>query len=132
MDDAEILRRSIEETRDATDPLMALCLSFAVPLWIDMVRSWTPEARQAKAQAAGHMIAYGAGAADVATGGKERGKGRRKGAAAEVFNAVACGLAILAYQPGGVTWGGSHWEARDTAKHKENDFLPEWVDVKDD
>jgi hypothetical protein len=111
MDDAEILRRSIEETRDGTDPLMALCLSFAVPLWIDMVRTWPWEERRAKAKAASHVIAYGEGAAHVATAGKERGKGRR-GEAAKVFNAVACGLAILAYCPGGVTWGGNHWEAK--------------------
>jgi hypothetical protein len=114
MDDAEILRRSIEETRKDTDPLMATCLSFAVPLWIDRVRDWSFDMRMVRAQAASHLICYGAGAADVATGGKERGKGRKKGAAAEVFNAIAMGLAILAYQPGGVTWGGNHWEAKDS------------------
>jgi hypothetical protein len=113
MDDAEILRRSIEETRRDTDPLMAICLSCAVPLWIEKVRQWTPDMRQVKAHAASHVICYGSGAADVATGGKERGKGRRKGAAAEVFNSIACGLAILAFCPGGVTWGGNHWEVND-------------------
>jgi hypothetical protein len=126
MDDAEILRRSIEETRRDTDPLMAICLSFAVPLWIDMVRTWSPDMRQVRAHEAGQVIAYGAGAAAVATAGKERNKTsskKRKGkkgtalkpreGPAEVFNSIACGLAILAYCPGGVTWGGSHWEAKD-------------------
>lgn len=111
MDDAEILRRKLEETRESTDPHMALCLSFAVPLWIDIVRGWDPKEREAKAHAAGHTIAYGAGAAHVATGGKERGKGRT-GDAATVFNSIACGLAILAFSPGGVTFAGRHWEAR--------------------
>jgi hypothetical protein len=113
MDNAEILRRQILETREATDPLMAICLSAAVPLWIEKVRAWTPEERQANAHAAGHMIAYGAGAAAVATGGKERNKSTRKRpdqGAAEVFNSIACGLAILAYCPGGVTFAGQHWE----------------------
>jgi hypothetical protein len=128
MDDAEILRRSLEETKKDTDPLLHISLMCAVPLWIEVVRGWSPDMRQVKAHAASHTIAYGAGAADVATGGRERrgkGNGRKKGkkakkgtptkprqGAAEVFNSIACGLAILAYCPGGVTWGGSHWEAK--------------------
>jgi hypothetical protein len=166
MDDAEILRRAIDETRKDTDPLMAICLSCAVPLWIEKVRDWSPDMRMVHAHAAGKVIAYGSGAAAVATSGKERNKAsskKRKGkkgidtkpreGPAEVFNALACGLAILAYCPGGVTWGGSHWEAKDTEKPSDNDllhervegqrweakdvklndndFLPERVDVKD-
>lgn len=116
MDDTEILRRSIEESRGEVDPLLAICLSCAVPLWIERVRSWTPEERQAKAHAAGHVIAYGSGAAAVATAGKERSKSKAKKkrpnqGAAEVFNAMACGLALLAHCPGGVTFAGCHWEA---------------------
>jgi hypothetical protein len=126
MDDAEILRRSIEETKKDTDPLLHISLMCAVPLWIEVVRGWSPDMRMVKAHAASHTIAYGAGAADVATGGRERrgkkGKGKKKAkmgtstkpreGAAEVFNSIACGLAILAYCPGGVTWGGSHWEVK--------------------
>jgi hypothetical protein len=125
MDDAEMLRRTIEETPRDTDPLLAISLSCAVPLWIEKVRGWDKREREAKANAAGHTVAYGAGAADVATAGRERRgkrgtkkKGKAKGTsakpregAAEVFNSIACGLAILAYCPGGVTWGGNHWEA---------------------
>ena len=117
MDDTEILRRSIEESRGEVDPLLSICLSCAVPLWIEKVRSLSPGEREAKAHAAGHVIAYGNGAAAVATGGKERSKSQAKKkrpnqGAAEVFNAIACGLAILAYSPGGVTFAGNHWKAR--------------------
>jgi hypothetical protein len=105
----EILRRSIEEGRSCVDPLLEVALSFAVPLWIDQVREWSPEERQAKAGAASHLIAYGNGAAFVATAGQERGKGK-PGEVAQVFNSVACGLALLSFCPGGVTWGGQHWE----------------------
>ena len=112
MTDDDVLRRSIEESRGEVDPLLAVCLSCAVPLWIERVRRWDPTVRQTHAQEAGHVIAYGAGAAAVATGGKERSRKKRpnKGAS-EVFNAMACGIAILAYCPGGVTFAGNHWEA---------------------
>lgn len=112
MEDAEVLRRAIVESAGEIDPVMAICLSCAVPLWIETMRSWSAGRRETEAHAAGHTIAYGAGAAAVATGGRERNKSSRgnKGAA-EVFNAVAKGLAILAYCPGGVTFGGQHWEA---------------------
>lgn len=36
---------------------------------------------------------------------------KRSGAAANVFNHLARGLAALAYAPGGVTFAGRHWEA---------------------
>jgi hypothetical protein len=34
MDDAQILRRTIEETRDSTDPLSVISLSWGGALWI--------------------------------------------------------------------------------------------------
>lgn len=114
MDDAEILRRRIEESRGEVDPLLAISLSCAVPLWIEKVRHWDPTVRETRAHECGHVIAYGGGAAAVATGGRERTKGKKRPneGAAEVFNAIACGLALLAYCPGGVTFAGSHWEVR--------------------
>lgn len=38
--------------------------------------------------------------------------GGKRGAAADVFNHLACGLAALAFSPGGVVFGGYHWCAR--------------------
>lgn len=116
MTDEDVLRRSIQESRGEVDPLLAICLSCAVPLWIEEVRRWDPAVRQTRAHEAGHVIAYGAGAAAVATGGKERNKSTAKKkrpnkGASEVFNAMAMGLAILAFCPGGVTFAGNHWEA---------------------
>jgi hypothetical protein len=112
VDDAEVFRRSLEETRRDTDPLLAVALQFAVPMWIEQVKAWSHNERQARAHAASDVIAYGGGAAHVATAGKERGRGK-KGEAAQVFNAIACGLAILSFCRDGVTWAGSHWETRD-------------------
>jgi hypothetical protein len=85
-----------------------------VPLWIEEVRRWDPTVRESRAHEAGDAIAYGGGAAAVATGGKERNKSKKKKrpnqGAAEVFNAMSMGLAILAFCPGGVTFAGNHWE----------------------
>lgn len=38
-------------------------------------------------------------------------RSRQRGASARVFNAVADGIALLAFAPGGVTLLGQHWEA---------------------
>lgn len=39
-------------------------------------------------------------------------KGKTKGETAKAVAQLARGLAVLAYQPGGVTFMGEHWEAR--------------------
>jgi hypothetical protein len=36
---------------------------------------------------------------------------RERGQTAKVFNALARGLAVMAFCPGGVRWCGEHWEA---------------------
>ncbi len=38
-------------------------------------------------------------------------RGAKRGQTAAVFNAVAFALAVLAFQPGGVTFAGHHFEA---------------------
>lgn len=40
-----------------------------------------------------------------------RSTGKQQGTSARVFNAVAEGLALLAFAPGGVTLFGRHWQA---------------------
>ena len=81
--------------------LLAISLSAAVPLWVLRVRNLTPEQRQARASELAGVVA-------------ERGdvilyRGSRRGESASAFNALAEGLAIAAFAPGGVTAFGSHW-----------------------
>jgi hypothetical protein len=81
--------------------LLPIALQAAVPLWIGRVRAMTLEQRQARAAELAQVIA-------------ERGdsilfRSGKRGESAAVFNALAEGLAIGAFQPGGVTAFGSHW-----------------------
>lgn len=81
--------------------LLPIALSAAVPLWIEKLRPLEPEQRLARAS----------GLADVigSKGDIILYRGGKKGESAKAFNALAEGLAIGAFQPGGVTAFGSHW-----------------------
>jgi hypothetical protein len=81
--------------------LLRISLQAAVALWIEQARDWTPERRVEEARAGAPAIA--AHGDDLQFGGKH---------CAETFNALARGLACCAYQPGGVTFLGDHWEVR--------------------
>lgn len=76
-------------------------LAFAVPLWMDEIRDLTDDQRIARARRCGAMVAE---RGDVLQFGSSK-----TGKAAEVFNALAEGLACAAYQPGGITFAGRHW-----------------------
>lgn len=106
----ELLERRIRESRGDTDPITRAFLACAVDLWIHEFRYWSPEARVRKAHELADVIAFEQGVA-VMCDAEARGTGR-KGALGEAFNAVAQGLALLAYCPGGVTFAGQHWEAQ--------------------
>jgi len=76
-------------------------LMLAVPLRIWEMRGWAPAARQRAAQRSAQVVA-------------ERGDdlmfgSRKTGRVAQVFNALAEGLAAAAFQPGGVRFAGRHW-----------------------
>jgi hypothetical protein len=77
-------------------------LAVAVPLRIAEVRR-LPDGERARLarEAAEHIASHGD---DLMYRG-------RKGAAAEAFNKLATGLAVLALQPGGVTFAGMQFEA---------------------
>lgn len=84
----------------AQDAVLVETLRVAVPLHINALRNWTPRQRQGFAREAAQVVAH---QGDVLMfGGK-------KGAAANVFNHLARGLAAAAYLPGGVTFAGQHW-----------------------
>jgi hypothetical protein len=81
--------------------LLSITLSMAVPLWIEELRPLTDEQRLARASgladiigSQGDIILYPSG---------------KKGETAKAFNALAEGVAIGAFQPGGVTVFGQHF-----------------------
>jgi len=94
----------MEEARqDHGVPLLLLgLLELAVPGWIERLRNMSPADLDVRRAAALDFIAH---QADVLMRRTKSGK------AATGFNSIAEGLAVLAYQPGGVTWCGMHWEA---------------------
>lgn len=81
-------------------PDIIIALEAAVPLHILLMRDWPETRRINEAHWASDVIA-------------ERGDllqyGGKRGAAAAAFNALAKGLAIGAFAPGGVTFAGHHW-----------------------
>lgn len=83
--------------------LLRLTLMAAVPLWIAEFRKLTEDERIAIAKTCSQVIAE---KGDVLQFG-----GGKKGEAANAFNALAKGLAVMAFVPGGVTAFGLHFEA---------------------
>lgn len=85
----------------ANEEWLPMCLSAAVPLWIYRVRNWTSADRHARAMEIGDYIA--------AHGDIVRHQAMKGESSAEAFNRTAEGIAIGAYQPGGLTIFGLHW-----------------------
>lgn len=99
----------------------------SVPMWMAHWWRWPPTIREARGRYCGQVVGtFGdqiqwqseSRAAKVEDEGHE-GVGRivRAGSpgTGEAFNRLAEGLAIAAYQPGGVTAFGMHWEIDDRA-----------------
>jgi hypothetical protein len=81
--------------------LLPIALSTAVPLWIEKLRPLSTEQRLARASGLADIIG--------SHGDIILYRGSKKGESAAAFNALAEGLAIGAFQPGGVTAFGCHW-----------------------
>lgn len=105
-----------DEERLAT---LGVALSFAVPLWIAQLRPLTATERARRGAQLARILSlgekhddvrgqHGAGPALFAVG--EQARGASTGGPAAVFNALAEGLALGAFQPGGVTYLGQHWQ----------------------
>jgi hypothetical protein len=87
-----------------TDPLLLTTLHAAVPMWIEKFTRWDAWSRQLRAlQCADEIAAHG----DVLLFKQTRRQGRK--GTVDAFNALAEGIAALAFQPGGVTFSGHHW-----------------------
>jgi hypothetical protein len=86
--------------------LLAATLEVAVPLCMLTLAQLPADRRETV------RLAWAADAVEpVASRGDALMYGGKKGAAADVFNHLARGLAALAYQPGGVDFAGLHFEA---------------------
>lgn len=107
--DEDLLRMRIQESRGGLDLITSACLGVAVPMWIDRMRFWLPRERQQRAHALVEIIAHHQAIAAICDT-EARGTARR-GDLGVAFNAIAEGLACLAYCPGGVVFAGHHWEA---------------------
>ena len=82
--------------------LLKMSLSAAVPLYVEEFRHRAWDDLVLEAHAASQIVA-------------EKGdivlfRSRKKGESAKVFNALARGIAILSFAPGGVTAFGMHFE----------------------
>lgn len=107
--DEDILRMRIEASEQDVDAVTKGFLGLTVPMWIELMRPWRPERRVQKGHELVEIIAYEQAIAAICEP-EARGTAR-KGEVARGFNAIAQGLAVLAYCPGGIVFAGHHWEA---------------------
>lgn len=84
----------------ANHDVLLTTLQLAVPMWIEQLR------------AVGGQLPYDERdriIEQINSKGDDLQFGGKRGSAAQAFNAMAKGLAALAYAPGGVTFCGIHW-----------------------
>jgi len=85
--------------------LLHTFLSFAVPLWIDHIRSWDEKQRYERAKICAQKVAE--------HGDDIQFRSKKKGETAKAVNHLAEGLAILSFQPGGVSFFGLKFETKE-------------------
>lgn len=107
--DEAIRRMRVAESAKDLDPFTSVFLGTAVPMWIDQMRAWPAERRERKAHELAEVVAFEQGVAALCDP-EARGTAHR-GEKAKAFNAIAQGLACLAFCPGGIVFAGHHWEA---------------------
>ena len=101
--------------RAATNTTLTTSLEVAVPMHIMELVTREPAELVAIARQCADVVA--------AHGDDILFRSKRKGATAEAFNALARGLAVLAYSPGGVDFAGLHFESTMTTV-AARDVLP--------
>lgn len=106
----QLLQMRLEESQGDIDAVTRMMLGVAVPMWIDRMRFWRWEYRQEVAAKLVDAITSTQGIAAMCDS-EARGTAR-KGDLGTAFNAVAQGLAILAFCPGGIVFAGHHFEAQ--------------------
>jgi hypothetical protein len=80
---------------------LRIALQAAIPLHIDKIREWSFKQRGDAAAECSQVIAEHGD--DLMYGGNH---------CVDAFNKLALGLACSAYQPGGITFLGDHWEVQ--------------------
>jgi hypothetical protein len=83
--------------------LLYITLSAAVPLWIEELKCKPYDYVQERARVCGDTVAE--------KGDIIQFRSKKKGETAKAFNALAEGIACLAFSPGGVKFGPLHFEA---------------------
>lgn len=101
---------------DSAKDVLVITLQAAVPLHIDKVRRLSAAERSRLARSAADTVA--------AHGDNILFKSKKAGDTAHAFNELARGLAVLALQPGGVTFAGCHWEVEPDPDDVEADVCP--------
>lgn len=96
-------------------------LRVAVPLHLAEVRSARLTTEQVQARLSKAATAIGTYGDLLLYGGKTT---KSRGHTAEAFNALAYGLAVAAMQPGGIHYGGIHWEATRAMETTETPVIP--------
>jgi hypothetical protein len=113
--DEDLLRMRINESVGDLDLLTSACLGVAVPLWIELMRPWDPERRERTGRELVDTIAFDPAIAAMVDGtARESLKRTDPGKLTKAFNAVAQGVACLAFCAGGVVFAGQHWKATGT------------------
>jgi len=133
--------------------VLLLFLEAAVPMWISTVSAWSPERRIREGYEAGELLACGADVLfrpddtypgsvakrlakpNVLTITREQADAGVKAIGfrpAEIFNAIAKGLALGALLPGGVTWLGRHWCTAPHGKCPGEASAPALFDLADE
>jgi hypothetical protein len=91
------------EVSDMTFVLLVSSLEVAVPVWIERLRTESWESIDRRRPSIVNMI--------VAHGDDILYKSKKPGETAAAFNALAEGIAMLAFLPGGIRAFGLHFEA---------------------
>jgi len=82
--------------------LLDVSLQVAIPFWIEFHRDTDPDRRVERARELAQVIA--------SHGDDILYRSKRSEESARAFNALAEGIALMAYQPGGVRFMGVKWE----------------------
>lgn len=103
--------------------LLTTTLQLAVPLWIERLRHAGWDHVQERARTCSQIVAE--------KGDIIQFKSKKPGESAAAFNALAEGIACLAFCPGGVTVFGDHWEAcqSDDQPSRSRDQLTKLLNV---
>lgn len=92
------------ETSSTTAIHLRTALQVAIPLWIEQLKGLSWDDLTERAHRAAQIVAEKGDIIQYAS--------TKPGETAKAFNALAEGVAVLSFCPGGVTFLGDHWETK--------------------